>query len=58
MAVAVGMLVIGAIGGTVAMRLVKKAADSAAGKQVVTLEFMPGDLARVEAKPIARWLPV
>lgn len=57
-AIAVAMLVIGAIGGTVAMRLVKKQADSAAGQKTVTLEFTPADLARVEAKPIARWLPV
>ena len=58
MAVAVAMLVIGAIGGTAAMRLAKKASDSAGGPKTVTLEFTPGDLARVEAKPIARWLPV
>ena len=57
-AVAVAMLVIGAIGGTVAMRIVKKGADSAGGPPAVTLEFTPGDLARVEAKSIARWLPV
>ena len=56
-AIAVAMLVIGAIGGTVAMRLVKKGADSGS-QQAVTLEFTPRDLARVEAKPIARWLPV
>ena len=58
MAVAVAMLVIGAIGGTVAMRIVKKGADAAGGPPVVTLEFTPGDLARVEAKSISRWLPV
>ncbi len=52
------MLVIGAIGGTVAMRLVKKGADCGGSQQTVTLEFTPADLARVEAKPIARWLPV
>src|SRR5258705_6709793 len=57
-AVAVAMLVIGAIGGTVAMRIVKKGADAAGGAPAVTLEFTPGDLARVEAKSIARWLPV
>src|SRR5262249_53346288 len=56
MAVAVAMLVIGAIGGTAAMRVVKKGSDSAA-PQTVTLEFTPGDLTRVEARPIARWLP-
>ena len=37
-AVAVAMLVIGAIGGTVAMRLVKKGADSGS-QQAVTLDF-------------------
>ena len=56
-AIAVAMLAIGAIGGTVAMRIVKKGADSAS-QQTVTLEFTPADLVRVEAKPIARWLPV
>ena len=58
MAVAVAMLVIGALGGTVAMRIVKKGADAAGVPPTVTLEFTPGDLARVEAKSIARWLPV
>ncbi len=39
------------------MRLAKKADDS--GKAApVTLEFAPSDLTRVEARPIARWLPV
>ena len=58
MAIAVAMLVVGAIGGTAAMRAIKKAEESAKGQQTVTLEFMPADLARLEAKPIARWLPV
>ena len=58
MAVAVAMLVVGAIGGTAAMRVIKKSDESAKGKQTVTLEFTPADLTRVEAKPIARWLPV
>ena len=58
MGVAVAMLVVGAIGGTAAMRVIKKNDESAKGKQTVTLEFTPADLARVEAKPIARWLPV
>ena len=52
------MLVVGAISGTAAMRVIKKAEESAKGQQTVTLEFMPADLARLEAKPIARWLPV
>ena len=58
MGVAVAMLVVGAIGGTAAMRVIKKNDESAKGKQTVTLEFTAADLARVEAKPIARWLPV
>jgi len=57
MAVAVAMLVVGAIGGTAAMRVIKKG-DESAKQQTVTLEFTPADLTRVEAKPIARWLPV
>jgi RND family efflux transporter MFP subunit len=52
------MLVVGAIGATTAMRVIKKSDESAKGQQTVTLEFLPADLARVEAKPIARWLPV
>ena len=58
MAVAIAMLVVGAVGGTAAMRVIKKNDESAKGKQTVTLEFTAADLARVEAKPIARWLPV
>ena len=57
-AVGVAMLVIGAISGTVAMRILNKGADARGSKDVVTLEFTATDLARVEAKPIARWLPV
>lgn len=58
-AVAVTMLIVGAIGGTVAMRLVKKSTDNA-GKNAppVTLEFTQADLARVEPQPLSRWLPV
>jgi RND family efflux transporter MFP subunit len=58
----VALVVVGTIGGSVAMRLVKKAADSAGGKDgtqpLVTLEFTPGDLTRIESHPLARWLPV
>jgi RND family efflux transporter MFP subunit len=53
----VAMLVIGAIGGSVAMRLVKKD-EGPKGPAVVTLEFVPADLARVESRALARWLPV
>ena len=47
----------GAISGSVALQLAKKKGDGA-GKAPVTLEFAPADLAKVEMKPIARWLPV
>ena len=60
--VAIALLVAGAIGGTVAMRIVKKGADGLDGKggpqPPVTLEFTQADLARVEAQPLSRWLPV
>jgi RND family efflux transporter MFP subunit len=60
--VAIALLVAGAIGGTVAMRIVKKGADGLGGKggpqPPVTLEFTQADLARVEAQPLSRWLPV
>ena len=56
--IAIAMLIIGAVGGTTAMRIVKKDSDAAKGKEPVTLEFAPNDLARIEAKPLARWLPV
>ena len=60
--VAVALLVVGAIGGTVAMRIVKKGADGFGGKggaqPPVTLEFTQADLVRVEAQPLSRWLPV
>jgi RND family efflux transporter MFP subunit len=58
MAIAVAMLVVGAIAGTAAMRVIKKSDESAKAKQAVTLEFTPADLARVEARPLSRWLPV
>jgi RND family efflux transporter MFP subunit len=53
----VAMLVIGAIGGSVAMRLAKKD-EGPKGPAVVTLEFAPADLTRVESRALARWLPV
>jgi membrane fusion protein, multidrug efflux system len=56
--IAVAMLIIGAIGGTTAMRVLKKGTDAAGKDAPVTLEFTPKDLARVEAKPLSRWLPV
>jgi membrane fusion protein (multidrug efflux system) len=56
--VAVAMLVVGAIGGTATVRILKKSAEASVGTPTVTLEFTPSDLARVEAKPLSRWLPV
>ena len=51
------LVVAGAIGGSVAMRLAKK--DDGKGKAApVTLEFAPADLTSVEARALARWLPV
>jgi len=57
---AVVLLVVGAIGGTVAMRVIKKVNETPGGKggPPVVLEFSPGDLTRVEAQPLSRWLPV
>ena len=58
---AVALVIVGAIGGTVAMRIVKKAGEGPGGKDAlppVVLEFSPADLARVEAQPLSRWLPV
>jgi len=55
---AIVLVIVGAIGGTAAMRIVKKASDAPGGKDVVVLEFTPADLARVDAQPMSRWLPV
>jgi len=57
---AVVLLVVGAIGGTVAMRVIEKVNETPGGKggPPVVLEFSPGDLTRVEAQPLSRWLPV
>jgi membrane fusion protein (multidrug efflux system) len=57
---AVAMLIVGAIGGTAAMRVAKKFGDAGESdaKTPVVLEFGPSDLARVEAQSLARWLPV
>jgi len=56
--VAVVVLVVGAIGGTVALRIVKKGGEGKAQQPPVALEFSGADLARVEAQPLSRWLPV
>jgi membrane fusion protein (multidrug efflux system) len=54
------LVIAGAIGGTVAMRILKKLNDAPGGKgaDVVVLEFTQADLARVDAQPMSRWLPV
>jgi len=57
---AVVLVVIGAIGGTIAARALKKFGDAPSGKaaETVVLEFSPADLAQVDAQPLSRWLPV
>src|SRR5204862_2199041 len=52
----VALVIIGAIGGSVAMRLAKK--DEGKAPVAVTLEFAPADLTLVERRPLSRWLPV
>ena len=52
----VALVIVGAIGGSVAMRLAKK--DEGKGPAAVTLEFAPSDLTLVERRPLSRWLPV
>jgi len=59
--VGVTLLVVAGIAGAVAMRAAKKLGDGGGGADkapVVTLEFAPADLATVEAKTLARWLPI
>jgi RND family efflux transporter MFP subunit len=53
------LVVAGAIGGSVAMRLAKKDGGGGDAKdKAVTLQFAPSDLTQVEARPLSRWLPV
>jgi membrane fusion protein (multidrug efflux system) len=52
----VALAIVGAIGGSVAMRLAKK--DENKGAATVALEFAPADLTVVERHPLSRWLPV
>lgn len=57
--VGVGLAMIGAIGTAAGLRIAKKMAEGTKGaRPPVTLEFAPGDLTRVEAVVLARWLPV
>ena len=50
-------VIAGGVGGSVALRAARKGHDAGANAPV-TLEFAPSDLARVETKPLSRWLPV
>ena len=54
---AIALVLIGSVGGAVALRAVKKAQDENKGPPVA-LQFAPTDLTRVKAMPLARWLPV
>jgi RND family efflux transporter MFP subunit len=58
--IGVALAVIGAIGTAAGLRIVKMTGNGGdrAGKAPVALEFAPGDLTRVEAVALARWLPV
>jgi multidrug efflux pump subunit AcrA (membrane-fusion protein) len=48
-----------AVGGTIATRVLKKFGDTPGkGAEAVVLEFSPADLAKVDAQPLSRWLPV
>jgi RND family efflux transporter MFP subunit len=52
-------LVLAALGGAAAYQASRKAEDERKNKkEPVTLAFAPGDLVYVEAKPLARWLPL
>lgn len=57
---AIVLVIIGAIGGTVATRVLKKFGETPGGKagEAVVLEFSPADLAKVDAQPLSRWLLV
>jgi len=53
----VALVIAGGIGGTVALRAVKKAQDERKGPPVA-LQFAPTDLTQVKSMPLARWLPI
>ena len=55
--VLVAALALGAVGGTVAWRAAHRQGAMDKGPPV-TLQFAPSDLAFVESRPLARWLPV
>ena len=53
------LVVVGAAAGSVALRAARKAGDGGKdGPAAPALEFAAADLAHVEMKPLARWLPV
>jgi membrane fusion protein (multidrug efflux system) len=55
----VGLVAAAALGGSVALRIANKNAEAPVDPGApVTLEFGPRDLAQVEMRPLARWLPV
>ena len=55
----VTLLVLGALGGAIAQRVARKAAENAPPKEApVALQFAPNDLAYLESRPLSRWLPV
>ncbi len=53
----VGVLLIAAVGSAAGYRMIK-ARQGPSAPAVVSLEFTAADLARVEPRPLARWLPV
>jgi RND family efflux transporter MFP subunit len=56
---AVVVLVVAGLGGTVGLRAYKKSHDAQPGKAgPVALQFTVDDVAYVEPRPLARWLPV
>ncbi len=61
LAISITFILVAAIAGGVALRAARKAAAEAPGNPggpPVTLEFTPADVARVEVRELARWLPV
>ena len=52
------LAIAGAVGGSVAYRVIQKKNAEGGNKATVTLEFAPGDLTQVETTGLARWLPV
>jgi len=53
-----GAIVVAGAAGGIAVRVVNKAAAEGRGGPPVTLEFTSADIARIEPRQLARWLPV